>query len=245
MTKTVSVSNAIADAAPRTLRPIDRSALWDRAYGAIRNELLAGRFAPGRRLLLRELAADLGISLTPVRDAVNRLVAERVLERGSSGQGGGAAVPMMDARLFGELCIIRQDLESRAAATAAERVDAAEITSLAELLGRMRDLIARGELEKYLALHRHFHFALYDAAAMPVLAGLIDNLWLRCGPVLAYVIPDYVVSLKGTDLHAAALRALQRRDGMAAAAAIRQDIEEAGRYIAGLADAEGIIRAPA
>jgi DNA-binding GntR family transcriptional regulator len=226
------------------LRPIDRSALWDRAYEALREELLAGRFMPGQRLPLRDLAARFGISLTPVRDAVNRLVAERVLERGSSGQGGGAAVPMMDGRLFGELCVIRQDLEGRAAATAAERAGPTDTEELAVLLEEMRRLIAQGRFADYLALHRRFHFRLYGVAEMPILAGMIDNLWLRCGPVLNYVIPNYVVSLKGTDLHEAALVALVRRDGCAAAHAIRQDIAEAGRYIVSLADGTGVIRPP-
>jgi DNA-binding GntR family transcriptional regulator len=73
--------------------PVERDTLWDRAYAAIKSDLLAGRLAPGDRLVLRQVADDLGISLTPVRDAVNRLIAERVLEHGGLGQGGGAIVP--------------------------------------------------------------------------------------------------------------------------------------------------------
>ena len=84
----------------RRLAPAARSPLWDHAYGALRATLMAGRLAPGERILLRDVAEQLGISLTPVRDAVNRLVAERVLERGGVGQGGGATVPVFDADQF-------------------------------------------------------------------------------------------------------------------------------------------------
>lgn len=239
------MSNPVGEPQPtRGFRPIDRSALWDRAYHALREELLGGRLVPGQRLLLRDLAAGLGVSLTPVRDAVNRLIAERVLERGSSGQGGGAIVPMMRAVDFEELALIRGDLEGRAATRAAEIATTADVKRLISVLDQMRRLISNGQLQDYLALHRRFHFELYALACMPVLAELIESLWLRCGPVLSYVIPDYVLQLKGTDLHAAAVDALRRSDGGAASIAIRKDISEAGLYIAGLADENGMIRPP-
>ena len=109
----------------------------------------------------------------------------------------------------------------------------------------MKALIRDQNLDAYLDLHRRFHFELYALARMPILEGLIENIWLRCGPVLTYVIPDYVLLEKGSDLHTAALSALRTGDADAAATAIRQDIREAGRYIAGLADAAGLIADPA
>ena len=207
--------------------------------------MLGGRFGPGERILLREVAAELGISLTPVRDAVNRLIAEHVLERGSSGQGGGAVVPRMDVERFEELLTIRCDLEGRAAARAAERAAPGDLGTLDDLLAERKALIRQPNLDAYLALHRRSHLALYAPARMPILEGLIENIWLRCGPVLTYVIPDYVLLEKGSDLHTAALSALRARDADAAAAAIRQDIREAGQYISGLADAAGLIEDPA
>lgn len=227
------------------MRQVERLPLWDQAYAELRTALLGGRFGPGERILLREVAAELGISLTPVRDAVNRLIAEHVLERGSSGQGGGAVVPRMDVERFEELLTIRCDLEGRAAARAAERAAPGDLGTLDDLLAEMKALIRQQNLDAYLDLHRRFHFELYALARMPILEGLIENIWLRCGPVLTYVIPDYVLLEKGSDLHTAALSALRARDADAAAAAIRQDIREAGQYISGLADAAGLIEDPA
>ncbi len=226
------------------MKPLKRMTLWDQAYAALRDSLLEGRFAPGDRILLRDVAGELGISLTPVRDAVNRLVAEHVLERGGSGQGGGAMVPRIDVPHFRELQAIRSDLEGRAVARAAELAMPAAIRRLEALLDEMRGLIAARHLEPYLGVHRRFHFELYAVAELSVLAQFIENLWLRCGPVLTYVIPDYVLLLKGSDCHQAALEALRRADPEAAAAAIRQDIAEAGQYIAGLVDENGWIGAP-
>ncbi|WP_459615856.1 GntR family transcriptional regulator [Bordetella sp. 2513F-2] len=212
------------------LKPIERQTLWDRAYGEIRNALLAGRFAPGERILLREVAAELRISLTPVRDAVNHLIAERVLERGTGGQGGGATVPFLDAEQFRQLTIIRADIEARAAYEATAYVKDEDVARLGGCLAAMRKAID-GERLAYLDLHRRFHFGIYGLADMPVILDVIENLWLRCGPVLTAVLPEYVPYLKRVDYHERALRALAERDADGVAAAIRQDISEAGVYI--------------
>ena len=226
------------------MKPVERMPLWDQAYAELRRALLAGRFQPGKRILLRDTAEELGISLTPVRDAVNRLIAEHVLERGSSGQGGGAVVPRIDVARFVELLTIRCDLEARAAFCAAQRMTRDDVRRLEHLLDRMRTLIHSPRLDGYLDVHRAFHFGLYSASRMPILEGLIENVWLRCGPVLNYVLPDYVLTAKGTDLHATALDALARRDGDGAADAIRRDIREAGAYLVGLAGPDGLIEMP-
>ncbi|MBV9891008.1 MAG: GntR family transcriptional regulator, partial [Rhizobacter sp.] len=223
------------------LKPLERTTLWDQAYAALREALLEGRFAPGDRVVLRDVARELGISSTPVRDAVNRLVAERVLERGFGGQGGGAVVPRIDVPHFQELLTIRCDLEGRAASCAALAAKPADIKRLGTVLDEMQKLIAARKLDRYLSVHRHFHFELYGLSGMSVLSELIENLWLRCGPVLTYVIPTYVTLLKGTDLHRAAVAGLKSRDPEAASTAIRRDIEEAGRYLIGLADRDGWI----
>lgn len=227
------------------MKLIERTTLWDQAYHALRDGLLEGRFAPGDRILLRDVAGELGISLTPVRDAVNRLVAEHVLERGFGGQGGGAVVPRMAVPHFAELLAIRGDLEGRATARAAEVATAADVAALTSLLDEMRALIAGDKLDSYLAAHRRFHFRLYGMSKLPVLSGFIENLWLRCGPVLTYVVPAYVRLLKGTDFHQAALQALSRQDPDGAASAIQRDIMEAGQYISTLAGPNGWIRPPA
>ena len=64
------------------LKQIKKYTLWDKAYISLKSALLAGKYVPGERIILRKVAQDLGISLTPVRDAINRLIAENVLDRG-------------------------------------------------------------------------------------------------------------------------------------------------------------------
>ena len=63
------------------LKRIEREPLWDLAHTQLQDALLAGRFEPGTVLTLRSLAESFGTSITPVRDAVTRLVAQGVLSR--------------------------------------------------------------------------------------------------------------------------------------------------------------------
>ena len=122
------------------LKLINKDTLWDKAYLSLRNALLAGKFVPGERIILRKVAQDLGISLTPVRDAVNRLAAENVLERGGVGQGGGASVPLLNAKEFDQLMAIRSSLEPLAAEAAAKTAHTAKADGY--LLCKAQDKVA-------------------------------------------------------------------------------------------------------
>ncbi|OZI18911.1 GntR family transcriptional regulator [Bordetella genomosp. 9] len=219
---------------PAPLQPIERETLWDRAYAALREALLSGRYEPGHRILLRDVAAELGISLTPVRDAVNHLVAERILRRGTGGQGGGAVVPEVDATQLHQLLIMRAELEGRAAQEAAAHATPEDIATLRGLLADMKRLIDVDGHQGYLEVHRRFHFHIYALSGMDIIEDAIETLWLRCGPVLNLVLPEYVPYLKRMDYHAEAVEALARNDADATARAIRCDILEAGHYIQAL-----------
>ena len=229
----MSMPNAIQ------LRRVEREPLWDQAQTQLRDALFAGRFEPGRRLTLRELAETLGTSITPVRDAVSRLIAQGVLEQGPR---NSAVVPDVGVDTLRHLVIVRAELEGRATREAVGRATPAAIDALEHNLARMRQLIATRNLDAYLDLHRRFHFGIYEMAAMPVLLQIIESLWLRCGPILSFVIPEYVLSLKGTDHHMAVLRAIRAGDAARAEAEVVADIEEAAAYLVGLAGTDGRMR---
>lgn len=213
------------------LGPVERSPLWDQAYAALRDSLLGGRFAPGERLLLRDIADQLGISLTPVRDAVNRLVAERVLERGSVGQGGGATVPRLTADQFGQLMAVRASLEPAATMAAVPHATVEKLDEIEAALVAMQQKVNAQRPEGYLEAHHRFHFGIYALCRMPIMLEIIEGAWLRCAPTLRLGLPDHVPSLKRFPFHVAALQALRTGDGQAAADAIRADIHSASDEI--------------
>lgn len=223
------------------LKRIEREPLWDLAHTQLRDGLLAGRFAPGTVLTLRSLAESFGTSITPVRDAVTRLVAQGVLQQGPR---NAAIVPHLTARELADLTVVRCALEGRAAREAALRRNAVSIQRLTSLLATMQSLIAAKNLESYLDFHRKFHFEIYAMSGVPILVDTIENMWLRCGPVLSFVIPEYVVLLKGWDHHTAALKAITAGDADAAEREIVADITEAAHYLGGLAGAHGQLQRP-
>ena len=216
------------------LKQINKDTLWDKAYFSLRSALLAGKFVPGERIILRKVALDLGISLTPVRDAINRLAAENVLERGGVGQGGGASVPLLNAHEFDQLMSIRSSLEPLAAEAAAKNATKAEIFEISNLLAQMTDLAESGNLASYLDAHYKFHFGIYKLANQSILLQAIEGAWLRCGPTLNLALPAYKPGQKRHKHHLAALNALKKRDGIGVARAIRADIDSARSDICNL-----------
>jgi DNA-binding GntR family transcriptional regulator len=142
--------------------------------------------------------------------------------------------------------VVRCALEGRAAREAAlHRHDDATFRRLEERLATMQALIQARKLESYLEHHRKFHFGIYAMSGIPLMVGTIENMWLRCGPVLSFVIPEYVVLLKGWDHHTAALKAIMAGDAGRAESEIVADITEAAHYLSGLADTTGQLRRPA
>jgi hypothetical protein len=218
------------------LKLINKDTLWDKAYLSLRNALLAGKFVPGERIILRKVAQDLGISLTPVRDAINRLAAENILERGGVGPSGGASVPLLNANEFDQLMSIRSSLEPLAAEAAAKNATQAEIAEISKLLIQMRGLAETGNLASYLDAHYKFHFGIYKLANQSILLQAIEGAWLRCGPTLNLALPAFKPGQKRHKYHLAALNALKKGDGVAVARAIRADIDSARSDIFNLLD---------
>lgn len=222
------------------LDTIARSTLWDRAYAALKSALLAGKFAPGDRVVLRQVADNLGISLTPVRDAVNRLIAEKVLERGGLGPAGAAIVPLLDADQFTQLMTVRGSLEPMAAEAAAAHATPEGLAAVEQQLVEMKRSVQEQRTGQYLEAHYQFHFRIYDMCGMPIVEDIIENAWLRCAPTLRLALPEYIPGLKRYKHHVATLSAISRGDGAAAAESIRSDIESARTDIAAmLADRQG------
>jgi DNA-binding GntR family transcriptional regulator len=209
------------------LQSIERSTLWDRAYAELKAALMAGRFAPGERVVLRQVADSLGISLTPVRDAVNRLIAENALGRGGLGPAGAAVVPLLSADQFEQLMIIRGSLEPMAAAHAAMHAKPEEVDAVEALLVEMKRSVEENRTDEYLKAHYLFHFRIYEMCRMPIVEEMIESVWLRCAPTLTLALPENIPSLKRYQHHIATIAALREGNPDAAAAAVRADIESA------------------
>ena len=210
---------------PGPFRRLTRDSLSERAYQEVRTALMLSRLAPGEKLLLRPLAAQLGISATPVREALLRLVSEQALQ---IDERGTVIVPRIDRARFLEIRALRCALEGQAGEAAAALATEADIAALAGLHARLVAAERQRDFATALQTNEAFHFGLCRLAGMPVLLGLLEILWMQCGPLLSHL------SAGGPENpprhgHLEALEGLRRRDGALVRAAIIRDIEEGGR----------------
>ena len=200
--------------------------LYAQVYSAVREALLSGLLAPGELLSLRVVAAALGISPMPVREALGRLMIEGALE---SLPNRAFRVPFVTAKQFRELLLMRVRLETLACEHASVRAGAHELLSLRRYFEELTTAAStKSDVANYLFAHRRFHFEIYKLADMPKLYTAIETLWLRMGPLFneASVTFDYNEERK---YHAELLRALELSDPKAAAVAIENDLTFAGQ----------------
>lgn len=101
--------------------------LGERAYHGIVQRLRSGALKPGDQLVNRKLAADLGLSMTPVREAINRLASEGIIEHV---RGGGAFVRVIGRQELAQLYDLRENIEPFAAAQAAMNASSHDIDLL-------------------------------------------------------------------------------------------------------------------
>lgn len=204
-----------------TLPPTPREGLTSRAYQHLRYHLSIGSFAPGQRLKLRDLAASMAMSLTPVREALGQLVTEGVLLQA---ERRSVRVPLLDTATYLEIAHLRCVLEGLAAEAAARLASAEEIDDLAAIHQRIVDSKRRDDYPGTVLASRDFHLAACRLARMPVLARLVDNLWLMAGPVITSMGKGPIGYRPGRHPHKRYIDGLRQRDGAAARAAIADDI---------------------
>lgn len=161
-------------------RIVDLS-LSDRVYGELKTALTEGRFRPGDKLVIDKLAAELGVSQTPVREAMKQLVAAGVLD---ARPNRSIVVPLLSPDQYQETADLRCALEGLAAARTIENGSKQELEILSSLQREMDMARDRSDYGTVLRLNRRFHFGIVRAAGMPLLTHMVETLWMRSGPLL-------------------------------------------------------------
>jgi len=193
----------------------------------MRQALVVGDLVPGQVISIRTLAERFGTSLIPVRDAMKRLVVERAL---AMLPNRTFCVPKMTRERFQDLLQVRLSLETMLAQRAAERVAPATIRELERINAEMQGAVPADEVRQYLAANQRFHFTLYAAADSSAIFPIVESLWLQVGPFLNGVFTN-AGTRSARDNHTQVLKALRRRDAVAAGEAIRSDLADASDVI--------------
>jgi DNA-binding GntR family transcriptional regulator len=209
------------------------STLGQQVHERLRSRIMAGVLSPGERRSLRAMAADLGVSVQPVRAAVASLVADRALEVLPN---RAVRVPVLSRVQFRELTAIRLAIEGFAAERAARFRTPVQLADIRRHDAAFRRVSgsATPRLDKAVAANQAFHFAVYRAAGLPELMPIIEGLWLRIGPVLNLDLRSNLSRsrvMTSAGHHGELLQAIARGDGRAARQALEDDIGAAAIYI--------------
>jgi DNA-binding GntR family transcriptional regulator len=232
----IDMTSLSASADLSHIQKIAHPTLAHRIYEDLRELLLAGQVLPGQKLTLKSLADALGTSQMPVREAVRRLAAEGAIEILPN---KGMRVPLMTKDKFRELLQIRLALEGLAVEQAARLVTDQELIEINAIHDRLASETRRQasdltDLGEVIQLNKQLHFAIYRAARMPSLVGLIETIWLQVGPVLNFDIrgkSSRYSEAPALGHHAGMVDGMNRRAPVQARAGLSGDLMSAAEII--------------
>lgn len=204
-------------------------AAHERLYRSLRSQVMHGELAPGQALTLRGLARTFGVSMTPAREAVRRLVAEGALALSSSGR---VATPELTRDRIEELAAIRALLEPELASRALPRAHFALIDRLSAINAANAEAVVKHDAVGYIRSNLEFHRTLYLRAQAPAMLAMTETVWLQLGPTMRAL----YARLHRTALpqhHRMILAALRAGDEPGLRLAVRTDVTHGLRYLAG------------
>lgn len=210
---------------PADSTPLVRENITTVIYKRLKNKLMTGCYEPGDVMLLRTISDELGVSQTPVREALLQLVTERSL---TMTRGKSISVPVFDKKRLQDLRAIRLKLEVMAAEHAMQHIQADDIERLEEIHRTMMECKLAEDREGTLLHNFEFHSTLYAASQMTDLVAIIEGLWAQTGPALTHLYRPPFVHSEGIHPHLTIIDALRRRHTDDVLAAIVRDVEEYG-----------------
>lgn len=150
-------------------------------FEKIRKEILLGKRKPGEKLIESELAQSLGVSRTPVREALHKLEQEDLVEVFPRKY---CLVKGITNQCIDEINLIRASLEPQAAKNAVNKLTEKQIEHLGELLKQSEELSYTQDIENLLKVHDEFHQMIIMASGLPRVIRILENMH------------DYIVSFR-------------------------------------------------
>lgn len=209
--------------------PTDPSQLsaHDRVYRVLRTRVMHGELAPGQALTIRGIGLEFGVSMTPAREALQRLVAEGALTLSASGR---VATPELSNDRIEELASIRALLEPELGSRALPRAHPALIDRMEAINAAITDAVMHQDAATYVRTNLEFHRTLYLRAQSPAMLALVETLWLQLGPTMRAL---YERLRRNTPPphHRMILAALKAGDEPGLRLALRTDVTQGLRHL--------------
>lgn len=162
--------------ANRPRSAVEKVTKQERVYRTVRERILSGAYGPGFRLVIDQLAAELGVSALPVREAIRRLEAEGLVVFRPN---AGAHVAPADPELFDEEMTVLAVLEGYATALATPALGASELDRLRTLTDAMEEAIDQGDALAFGRLNQEFHAVVYEHCPNAALVDLLRDVARR------------------------------------------------------------------
>ena len=199
----------------------------ERVYRTLRARVMHGEMEPGTALTLRGIGEDFGVSMTPAREAVRRLVAEGALNLSASGR---VSAPELSNDRIEELACLRAMLEPELASRALPRVHPVLIERMQKINAVIAEKIIKADATGYVRANLEFHRTLYLRAQSPAMLALVETVWLQSGPTMRSLY-SRLPRAQASEKHRSILAALRAGDEPALRVAIRTDVTSGLRML--------------
>jgi GntR family transcriptional regulator, rspAB operon transcriptional repressor len=203
----------------------------EQIYESLRRAIVRLEIEPGSAIQEKDICASFDVSRTPVREALQRLAEEDLV---NIYPHSGTFVSRISFRVAEEGFILRRALEIESVRKACERTSDEALADLDNIIARMRIVLAEGRLEDYLEIDDSFHAAIARMSGYPRIWKFItlakvhlDRMRQMSAPV-----PGHLAEV--TEQHAAIAQALQRRNAMQAELAMRIHLDSSFAVMAGM-----------
>ncbi len=206
----------------------ETGAAHERVYRTLRQQIMHGELPPGEALTLRGVAAVFKVSMTPVREAVRRLVTEGALTLSSSGR---LTTPDLGNDRIEELASIRALLEPELASRALPRAYPALLDRLRMINNTVDQMIVKQDASGYIRSNLEFHRTLYLRAQAPAMLAMAETVWLQLGPTM-HQLYSRIHHSQRLGHHRAIIAALRAGDEAALEQAVRNDVTQGLRMLA-------------
>ena len=199
----------------------ERKPLGHYVFENLKQAIVRGDFSPGNRLVESRIAEAMGISRTPVREAIHKLEREGLIKKLPQ---GGFYVLNLTREEIEETFGIRSVLESYAARLAAIKHQEEELEPLEEKIEAFQYFLNRGEMETLLKVNTEFHSLLYAMSRSPKLIKMINDLQDQIYRFRRIILRIETMAKTSNDDHRQMLRAMKKRDAHRVETLVRQHI---------------------
>lgn len=183
--------------------------LREMVYEELKMQILTGAIVPGTRMMEVELAEDMGVSRTPIREAIRKLEKEGlvVIE-----PRRGAYASMISTEDMVEILEVRQDLEGLAAYFAADRMKADQMEYLKQTSSNYNEAVVRGSMEDMIKYDTRFHRIIVDSCHNKILVQMIEQLQEQVLRFRHIYYDNFKRAENMPEEHAAIVRAIAEKD---------------------------------